>query len=163
MDHRAFAFGLLGWVVPGIVAVPLVGTNESAGGEAALGILFVWWGLGVVGCAVGGAAAAVLGGKSGRPAHAFKSGLAGVSVAWVGAFAAEVAVNMFVRVLHLGGLSILLPIPFILGYGVGFALCAVLFRPGASQESGSPGSAADGDSVGEVFAHVRERSGKDRH
>ena len=103
MDRRAFAFGLLGWVVPGIVAVPLVGTRESAGGEAALGMLVVWWGLGVVGCTVGGAAAAVLGRKSGRLADAFKGGLAGVSVAWLGAIAVEVAVETFVRVLHPAG------------------------------------------------------------
>jgi hypothetical protein len=92
-------------------------------------MLIVWWGLGVVGCTVGGAAAAVLGRKSGRLAHAFKSGLAGVSVAWLGAIAVEVAVETFVGVLHLGGLSILMPIPFILGYGIGFGLAAILSRP----------------------------------
>jgi hypothetical protein len=129
MDRRAFMCGLLGWVVPGIVAVPLMGTKESAGGEAALGILFAWWALGVIGCAIAGVAAGVLGRGSGNLTEAFGSGLAGVAVAWVAAVGVEMVVTASVSVLHMGGLSVLMPIPFVLGFAAGFGLAALLSMP----------------------------------
>jgi hypothetical protein len=61
---------------------------------------------------------------------AFLGGLAGVSTAWIAAVAVSVAIEIFVRVLHLGGAAFLLPIPFVLGYGVGFALTVMVRRPG---------------------------------
>jgi hypothetical protein len=137
LDRRAFAAGLLGWIVPGILAFTLVGTHESAGGEAALGIVIVWWALGVIGCAIAGIAAGALGRDSGSLGRAFQSGLRGVCVSWLAAIAAEVVVTMLVSVLHLGGISILLPIPFVLGYAVGFGLAAILSRPvGAGTQAG---------------------------
>jgi hypothetical protein len=129
MDRRAFAVGLFGWIVPGILAFLLMGTHESAGGEAAIGILFAWWALGVIGCAISGIAAAVLGRGSGNLTQAFGGGLAGVCIAWVAAVAAEAAVTMFVSVLHTGGLTLLMPIPFVLGYCAGFGVAALLSRP----------------------------------
>jgi hypothetical protein len=41
MDRGAFAAGLLGWVVPGVVAIPIAVGHQSAGGEAALGALII--------------------------------------------------------------------------------------------------------------------------
>jgi hypothetical protein len=129
LDRRAFAAGLFGWIVPGILAFLLVGTHESAGGEAALGMLIVWWALGVIGCAIAGIAAGALGRGSGNLGRAFQGGLAGVCVSWIAAIAAEAVVTMFVSVLHTGGLTLLMPVPFVLGYGAGFGLAAILSRP----------------------------------
>jgi len=129
MDRRAFAVGLSGWIVPGILAFLLVGTHESAGGEAALGILIAWWALGVIGCAIAGIAAGALGRGSGNLTEAFGSGLAGVCLAWVAAIAAEMVVTATISVLHTGGLTLLMPIPFVIGYCVGFGLAVLLSRP----------------------------------
>jgi hypothetical protein len=129
MDRRAFAIGLFGWIVPGILAFLLMGTHESAGGEAAVGILFAWWALGVVGCFIAGVGAAVIGRDSGNLTEALRNGLGGVALAWVAAIAVEMVVTASISVLHMGGLSVLMPIPFVIGYGVGFGLAAVLSRP----------------------------------
>ena len=129
MDRRVFVAGLCGWIVPAILAFLVMGTHESAGGEAAIGILFAWWALGTIGCAIAGVAAGILGRGSGNMTEAFGSGLAGVCVAWIAAIAAEAVVTMLVSVLHMGGLSVLMPIPFVVGYCVGFGIAALLTRP----------------------------------
>jgi hypothetical protein len=38
-------------------------------------------------------------------------------------------VTASVSVLHMGGLSVLMPIPFILGFAAGFGLAVLLSRP----------------------------------
>ena len=129
MRRRALLCGLLGWVVPGIVAVPLMGTKESSRGRGG-----AWHPLRLVGARrdrlrdrrSGGG---VLGRGSGNLTEAFRSGLAGVCVAWIAAIAVEMLVTASVSVLHMGGLSILMPIPFVLGYAAGFGLAALLSRP----------------------------------
>lgn len=130
MTRRNFTLGALGWVAPGIVAVPFAAMREAAGGESALLAVIVWWGLGVIGCLVAGVKVGAGVGPAGSVSDAFLGGLAGVSTAWIGAVAVSVAIEIFVRVLHLGGASFLLPIPFVLGYGVGFALTVMVRRPG---------------------------------
>jgi hypothetical protein len=106
-----------------------MGTKESAGGEAALGILFAWWALGTIGCAIAGVAAGILGRGSRNLTEAFRNGLAGVALAWVVAIAVEMVVTATISVLHMGGLSVLMPIPFVLGYCVGFGIAVLLSRP----------------------------------
>ncbi|HSO28940.1 MAG TPA: hypothetical protein VLS28_03495 [Candidatus Sulfomarinibacteraceae bacterium] len=130
MTRRTFGIGALGWIVPGIVAMPLAAMREAAGGESALAALIVWWGLGVVGCVVAGwrVGAGISAGTS--VADAFLGGLAGVSTAWIGALAVNVAIETFVRVLHLGAVTLLLPIPFVVGYGVGFGISVMLHKSG---------------------------------
>lgn len=62
MAGRAFAPGILGWLVSGTVAAPLAGTHESAGGEALLLAGAAWLLLlGLIGRAVGGWLAARIG------------------------------------------------------------------------------------------------------
>jgi hypothetical protein len=163
MDRGAFVAGILGWVVPGIVAIPIAVGHESAEGEAALGALIVWFGLGVVGSLIGGIAAAVAGRESGRLAEAFLSGVGGVSVAWLVAIGAEVAVAAFVTVLHTGGLGLLLPLPFLLAFSVGFGLSALVYGPRSPLDIPSPRPTPDGDGVDEAFARLRDSYGKDHH
>ena len=68
--------------------------------------------------------ATIRGRTSGRLTPAFRSGLAGVAVAWVAAIAVEMVVTATISVLHMGGLSVLMPIPFVIGYVLGFGLAA---------------------------------------
>ena len=130
MPSRPVLFGLLGWLAPGAVALPFAFMSEVAGGEAALMAIIVWWGLGVIGCLIaGGAVGAGVAGMGPR-ANDFRGGLAGVAAAWLAALIANMVIESAVQVLHLGALTFLLPIPFVIGYGVGFAVGAVANRPG---------------------------------
>jgi hypothetical protein len=47
----------------------------------------------------------------------------------VAAIAVEMVVTATISVLHMGGLSVLMPIPFVIGYAVGFGLAALLSMP----------------------------------
>jgi hypothetical protein len=132
MNRRTFRLGALGWIAPGIVALPFAAMSEAAGGESALAAVIVWWGLGVVGCVVAGVMVGAGIQAKGRVADAFWSGLAGVSTAWIAAVAVTVAIEIFVRVLHLGAVTFLLPVPFVLGYGVGFAFVVLFRKPGGA-------------------------------
>jgi len=43
MDRRAFAYGVLGWAIPGIAtAIPFVGMREAVGGQALFGAGALW-------------------------------------------------------------------------------------------------------------------------
>jgi len=125
---RHFAYGVLGWLIPGLIALPLAWGHESSGGEAVLFAALVWWGLGVVGCLVAGVLVGVGIERAGSVADAFVEGLAGVGVAWFAAIVVGVAIETFVGVVHLGPVPLLLPIPFVLGYGVGFGVGLVMGR-----------------------------------
>jgi hypothetical protein len=165
MVRSAFVAGMLGWVVPGIVAIPIAVGHESAGGEAALGALIVWFGLSVIGSLIGGISAAVAGRESGRLAEAFLSGVGGVSVAWLVAIGAEIAVAALVTVLHTGGLGLLMPLLFLLALSVGFGLCALVYGPRIPVDIRLPRPTPDSDGVDgvdEAFAHLRDSYGKDR-
>jgi len=77
---RAFAWGVLGWVVLGIVAAPLARTHESAGGEAPVLAGAAWLLLlGPIGCGIGGWLAARIGRRAGMIGLAFSCGLLGVA------------------------------------------------------------------------------------
>ena len=52
------------------------------------------------------------------------------NAAWLAALIANMVIESAVQVLHLGALTFLLPIPFVIRYGVGFAVGAVANRPG---------------------------------
>jgi hypothetical protein len=129
MTGRNIAYGVLGWAVPGIVALPLALLRESSGGESALVAVLAWWGLGVIGCSVAGAAVGAGGKGPGTVAQAFWAGLGGVATSWVAALAVSVVIEAVVQVLHLGAVSFLLPIPLVVGYVVGFAVGAIFLRP----------------------------------
>jgi hypothetical protein len=118
--------------MPGVVALPFAAMHEAAGGESALLALLIWVALGVVGCVVAGVMVGAGVEAKGRVADAFWSGLAGVSTAWIAAVAVTVAIEIFVRVLHLGAVTFLLPVPFVLGYGVGFAFVVLFRKPGGA-------------------------------
>jgi hypothetical protein len=131
MSRRNFATGVLGWAVPGVVALLFAGRSEDAGGETALLVVVVWVGIGVIGCAVAGAIVGAGLETAGTASKAFLDGLAGIATAWIAAVAASVVIETVVKVLHLGAVTILLPIPFVIGYAVGFALLAMLNRQDA--------------------------------
>lgn len=134
MNRRTFRLGALGWIAPGIVALPFAAMSEAAGGESALVAIIVWWGLGVVGCVVAGVMVGAGIGAKGTVADAFWSGLAGVSTAWIAAVAVTVAIDTFVRVLDISAVTFLLPVPFVLGYGVGFAFVVLFRKPGGGHD-----------------------------
>jgi hypothetical protein len=128
---RVLAYGVLGWAIPGLIALPLALGHESSGGESALLAVLVWWGLGVVGCLVAGVMVGMVGAgvqAEGATIDAFRYGLAGVAIAWFGALAVSMAIETFVGVLHLGPAAFLLPIPFVLGYAVGFGVGFLIGR-----------------------------------
>ncbi len=122
---RFLAYGVLGWAVPGLIALPLAWGHESSGGESAFLAVLIWWGLGVVGCLVAGVMVGMAGAgvqADGATTDAFWHGFAGVAIAWLAALAVSMAIEIFVGVLHLGPVAFLLPIPFVLGYAVGFGV-----------------------------------------
>ena len=127
-DGRTFAYGVLGWAIPGLMALPLAWGHESSGGEAALFAVLVWWGLGVVGCLVAGVMVGARIGANGSAADAFGIGLAGVAISGFAALVVSVAIEKLVGVLHLGPVTFLIPIPFVLGYGVGFGIGFAISR-----------------------------------
>jgi hypothetical protein len=131
MTRRNFATGVLGWAVPGVVALLFAGRSEDAGGETALLVVAVWVGLGVIGCAVAGATVGAALDEAGTAGESILGGLAGVATAWIAAVAASVVIETVVKVLHLGAVTFLLPIPFVISYAVGFALSAMLNRQDA--------------------------------
>lgn len=131
MSRRTFRLGALGWIVPGIVALPFAAMGEAAGGESALAAVLVWWGLGVVGCLIAGVKIGTAVEAKGAMSDAFWSGLGGVATAWAGALAVNVVIEAFVKVLHLGPLTLLLPLPFVVGYGLGFAFAVLARKPGS--------------------------------
>lgn len=125
MAVRAFASGVLGWVVPGIVALPLAWTHESSGGEAVILAGAAWLLLlGPIGCAIAGWYAARVGGQAREVALAFWVGLAGIAVAVV----AVMAVDGLVSVLTIGPAAFVLVLPLVVGFSVGFALRATFYR-----------------------------------
>jgi hypothetical protein len=128
---RVLAYGVLGWAVPGLIALPLAWAHESSGGESALLAVLVWWGLGVVGCLVAGVMVGMVGARvqaEGATIDAFSYGLAGVAIAWFAALAVSMAIETLVGVLHLGPVAFLLPLPFVLGYALGFGVGFVTSR-----------------------------------
>ena len=127
MAQRSFAIGVLGWVAPGIVAVPIGMANGDAVDQVVFVAVLAWWGLSVIGCAVAGL---VLGaGDAGTRRAAFAGGLGGVATSWVGAVAATVAIDLWVWWLGIGGITIFMPIPLVVGYCVGFGLGALFSGP----------------------------------
>jgi hypothetical protein len=130
MASRNFRLGALGWIAPGVVAVPFALMREAAGGESALLAVIVWWGLSTVGCVVAGVLVGAGIKAGGTMSDAFWGGLAGVSAAWIAALVVTIAIEVFVRVLHLGPAAFLMPIPFVLGYGIGFGLTVMVRKPG---------------------------------
>jgi hypothetical protein len=130
MTMLRVAVGALGWIGPGLVSLPIAAAHESAGGESALGAVIVWWVLATLGCAIAG----ILLGLGPLPARdregRFWAGLAGVSLAWIAAIAVSIAIEAIVKVLHLGPLAFLIPVPFVLAYGAGFGLAALFTRGG---------------------------------
>ncbi len=133
MTRRTFRLGALGWIMPGVVALPFAARPEAAGGESAFLALLIWVALGVVGCFVAGVMVGASGIEAkGTAADFFWGGLAGVSTAWIAAVAVSVAIDVFVRVLSLDAATFLLPVPFVLGYGVGFAFIVLFRKPGGA-------------------------------
>jgi len=128
MGNRNFAIGVLGWVAPGVVAVPLGIAKGPALDPLVFVTVLAWWGLSVLGCAVAGVAVGAGTGGAGTRSAAFPGGLAGVATSWIGAMAAAVAVELFVGWLTLGGAALLMPVPLVIGYSIGFAVGALL-RP----------------------------------
>lgn len=122
MHLRAFVYGVLGWVVPGIAAaVPFVGMDETVGGQAMIGAGAVWLlGLGPAGCAFAGWRSARIGAGS----TTFWSGLGGV----IPAVGAVLSVDAMVQVVTIGRVAFLLILPLVLGYGVGFAIGSFTMR-----------------------------------
>jgi hypothetical protein len=119
---RYIVYGALGWVIPGLIALPFALGHESAGGESALMAVLVWWALGAIGCLVAGLIIGAGIERAGSVADAFTEGLTGVAIAWFAALAVSMAIETLVGVLHLGPVTFLLPIPFVLGYVVGFGI-----------------------------------------
>lgn len=113
--------------MPGIVAMPVALLPQSAGGESALAAVIAWWALGAVGCLVAGAR---IGSRAaaGKVGDAFMEGFAGVATAWVAAVVLAMVIEATVRVLHIGAVSLLIPLPFVIGYGIGFGLARLAHR-----------------------------------
>ena len=130
MRNRAVVLGVLGWLLPSLAALPVAAGRESAGGEAALGGLLVWWALATVGCFVAGLLIAVDSRARPLESGAFGRGLVGVAAAWIATISVGALVEANVSVLHLGGVPSLVPIAFVVAYAVGFGLVALLARAG---------------------------------
>jgi hypothetical protein len=114
---RAFLYGLAGWGIPLLVALPLAGTHEAAGGEAAIYMGVVWlFALGPVGSLVGGALVAGVGRRVDHLSGAFGVGLGAMALAIVPLF----VIDSMVTVLTLGSATFLLPIPMVVAYVLGF-------------------------------------------
>ena len=64
----------------------------------------------------------------GATIDALRYGFAGVAISWFAALAVSMAIETFVGVLHLGPAAFLLPIPFVLGYALGFGVGFVTGR-----------------------------------
>jgi hypothetical protein len=129
MDRRAFAYGVLGWAIPGIAtAIPFVGMREAVGGQALFGAGALWLlGLGPLGCAIAGWRSALIAARSAT----FWGGLAGV----LPAVLAVLAVDALVTVVTIGPVALLLILPLALGYGVGFVIGAFTVRGADHTES----------------------------
>jgi len=122
---RAFASGILGWVIPGIVAAPLAGTHESAGGEALLLAGGAWLLLlGPIGCAIGGWLASRIGRRGSAIGLAFLCGLFGVATAVI----AVAVVDAQVTVVTIGAVAFAFILPLIVGYSIGFGIGVALTR-----------------------------------
>jgi hypothetical protein len=122
MTRRNFVVGALGWVAPGLAAVP-IGLMQGRTADPFVPVtVLAWWVLGMIGCTVAGI---ILGAShtglqsAGSP---FASGLAGVATSWIGAIAATVAIDVLISWLDISGGTVLMPIPLIVGYCVGYAL-----------------------------------------
>lgn len=125
MAGRAFASGVLGWLVPGFVAAPLAGTHESAGGEALLNAGAAWLLLlGPISCAVGGWQAARIGRRAGATGLAFWCGFLGAA----GAVIAVAVVDAQVTVVTIGAAAFALIVPLVVGYSMGFGIGVALTR-----------------------------------
>lgn len=121
MSPRALIYGVLGWLIPFILVLPLTRMREPVGGGAVIAAGVAWLLLfGPIGCAVAGWFASRLGQRS----TAFWSGLVGVVPAVVAVF----AVDALVSVLTIGGVAFALILPLALGYGVGFAAGSLIRR-----------------------------------
>lgn len=120
--------GSIGWLAPAVIAVPFATMRESAGGESALLAVIVWWALATIGCGIAGA---ILGsGPTARAARmdVFLGGLTGVSLAWIASFVLGMAIHAIVGVLDLGPVAQLIPVPFVLAYGLGFGITTLATR-----------------------------------
>jgi hypothetical protein len=81
----------------------------------------------------------------GATSDAFVYGLGGVAIAWLAALAVSMAIETFVGVLHIGPVAFLLPIPFVLGYALGFGVGFAMNRqPVVTPTQIGPGLDADG-------------------
>ena len=122
MTRRSFIVGVLGWVAPGLAAVP-IGLLQGRTADPFVPVtVFVWWGISIIGCAVAGI---ILGtSHAGVPSAGspFASGLAGVATSWLGAVAATVAIALFIHWLDISGATVLMPIPLIVAYCIGYGM-----------------------------------------
>jgi hypothetical protein len=121
MAGRSFAYGVVGWVVPGILAIPFAPTHETVGGQAMFVVGAVWlFLLGPLGCAIAGWRVSRVEART----VAFWSGLAGVipAVIVVGVW------DNLVTVVGIGPVAFLLVIPLLVGYTVGFAIGSIVRR-----------------------------------
>lgn len=119
---RLFGIGVLGWLIPLITALPLAFGHESAGGEAVLFAGIVGCGLAIVGCVVAGAVVGARAGPRRSTGDAFAIGFAGVAVSGVAALLLSVVIESVVDVLDLGPVPLLVPIPLVVGYCLGFGV-----------------------------------------
>jgi len=120
---RAFLYGLAGWGIPFLIALPLAGTHEAAGGEAVIFMGVVWlFALGPIGSLVGGALVAGVGRRVDHVPEAFWVGLGAMALAVVPLF----VIDSMVTVLTLGSATFLLPIPMVVAYVLGFGARALL-------------------------------------
>jgi hypothetical protein len=121
MAGRSFAYGVLGWVVPGILSIPFAPARETVGGHAMFAVGFVWlFLLGPLGCAIGAWRISRV-----KPTSvAFWSGLAGV----VPAVVVVMVWDNLVTVVTIGAAAFLFVLPLLIGYGLGFAVGAFTSR-----------------------------------
>lgn len=123
--RRAALYALLGWGVPLLVCLPLAGTHESAGGEAALFAGIVWlFVLGPLGSLAAGIRAAGLSPRSSDPGSAW---LAGFVVTWL-AILPIIAYDAAVDVVEVGGAVLPLALPLVAAFCVGFGGRIVMIR-----------------------------------
>jgi hypothetical protein len=127
MSRRNFVWGVLGWFAPGVVAIPFALLPQAAGGESALLAVILWWAAGTLGCLIAGAKVAAAA-QPGEVGNAFMEGISGVALAWIGSIALAAAIKAIVGVLDIGAVAFLIPIPFAVGYGIGFGLARMTRR-----------------------------------